>query len=600
MFRRWLNENRVQDFDFSNPLFPRGSDREFWASKSRKRYIDKAEECLNNTWPQIKASDYIAFHTEGNRVRQEEPHFSRRNALINLLLGELCEYKGRFIPDIVDGLFLICEETYWGVSAHYPPFVENKLPDAQNCYIDLFAGETASTVALCYYLLYDELYDYCPDILIRTEYEMKHRILDPYLEHTDFWWMGYYYRSVNNWNPWVLSNMLTAFLLMENNPTRKYKAIHKMMYEINNIYTAYPDDGGCDEGANYWSVSGGTLFEFIYQLYVSSGEKLNFFTDKKIQKIMQYNYHTYILDGKYVNFADGAPHVPANTAAILYLYGKTADDLKMCELAKRLYRDYDAGNSSGKSRNRMLKRELQMLILADELSKKDNMTVSDGHIYPDLQIAYMRSGEWYCAAKGGHNGESHNHNDVGSFILYYGSVPVLIDPGCGIYTANTFNEHRYEIWTMQSDWHNLPKINDVSQHEGCNFRADSFDMNNGVISVSFKNAYTPDSGLTECMRKLWFKDETLNIFDKFAFEKDKNTVYEHFMIRFEPRLDGNRVVFGDYALESGTNGEISYDIRPFDGDNSLMNSWNTDKLYRIIIKYNAAKELENKITVRKA
>ena len=202
-------------------------------------------------------------------MRQERPHFSRRNALVNLLLGELCEYKGRFIPDIVDGLFLICEETYWGVSAHYPiPIKTDKLPDAQNCYIDLFAAETAATVALCYYLLYDELYDYCPDILLRVEYEMKRRILDPYLAHTDFWWMGNYH-MVNNWNPWVISNMLTAFLLMENNPTRKYKAIRKMIYEINNIYTVYPDDGGCDEGVNYWSVSAGTLFEFIYQLYVS-------------------------------------------------------------------------------------------------------------------------------------------------------------------------------------------------------------------------------------------------------------------------------------------------------------------------------------------
>ena len=313
---------------------------------------------------------------------------------------------------------------------------------------------------------------------------------------------------------------------------------------------------------------------------------------------MQYIYHTYIADGKYVNFADGSPRVPTNTAALLYLYGKTAGDLKMCELAKRLYRDYDAENLGAESRDSYVKRELQMLIFADELSQNDNMTILDSHIYPDLQIAYMRSGEWYCAAKGGHNGENHNHNDVGSFMLYHGATPVLLDPGCGVYTANTFNEHRYEIWTMQSDWHNLPKVNGVSQHVGCIFCADSFYMNNGMISVSFKNAYTPDSGLAECTRKLWFKDGILNIFDKFAFEKDENTVYEHFMIRPEPKIEGNRVIFEDYVLECDTNGEISYDIRPFDGDDKLMDSWKTDKLYRIIIKYKATKELENKITVR--
>ncbi len=601
MFRKWLQENRIEDFNFCSPLFPKGSDREFWETKSNKKYIDEAIKYLNNEWPNIKASDYMAFHINGNRLRQENPHFLRRHALVSLLLGELCEYNGRFIPDITDGLFLICEETYWGLSAHYPAYFETyKLPDTKNCYIDLFAGETASTVALCYYLFYDELYDYCPDILTRIEYEMKRRILDPYLEHTDFWWMGYS-GSVNNWNPWVLSNMLTAFLLMENNPATKYKAIRKMMYEINNIYTAYPDDGGCDEGANYWELSGGTLFEFIYQLYISSGKKLNLFNDKKIQKIMQYNYHTYIADGKYVNFADGTPHVTSSSiAALLYLYGKVADDLKMCELAKRLYKDYIAGNLDvEQNRASYTKRRIQMLILADKLSEKDNMTVIDKHIYPHLQVAYMRSGEWYCAAKGGHNSESHNHNDVGSFMLYYGAVPVLMDPGCGVYTANTFNEHRYEIWTMQSDWHNLPKINGVSQHEGFDFRADSFEMNDNIIRISFKNAYTADSGLTECTRKLLLKNNTLNISDNFVFEKDANTVYEHFIIKFEPEIDGNKAVFGDYVLECDKDVEISYDIKLFDGDSKLINSWNTDKLYRIIIKYDASKELENKITIRK-
>lgn len=599
MFRKWLKKNRIEDYDFSAPLFPRGSDREFWGAKSKKSHIENAEKYLNYSWPLIKASDYIAFRTEGDRMRQETPSFARRGALTNLLLGELCEYKGRFIPDIVDGLFLICEETFWGISAHYPISGEtDKLPDAKECYIDLFAGETAAALSLCYYLLYDELYDYCPEILPRIEYEMKRRILDPYLAHTDFWWMGYN-RAVNNWNPWIISNVLTAFLLMEQSSARKYKALRKMMYEINNIYTAYPEDGGCDEGPNYWTVSGGTLFEFIYQLYAASGEKLNFLTDEKIQKIMQYEYFTYIADGRYVNFADGNPIVPANTAALLYQYGKTVNDAKMCELAKRLYKDYHADSLDAKKRSSYVKRELHMLIFADELSESDCMTASDSYIYPHMQAAYMRQDKWFCAVKGGHNGERHNHNDVGSFLLYDGAVPVLLDPGCGTYTANTFNEHRYEIWTMQSAWHNLPDINGISQHDGSDFCADFFDMQNGVISVSFQNAY-PLCGLKECTRKLWFEGGALHICDKFAFEKGENTVSEHFMTKSEPKIYANKVVFGDYVLECGENDGISYDVMPFDGDKKLINAWQTDRLFRITVTYHATRELENKIIVRKS
>ena len=42
---------------------------------------------------------------------------------------------------------------------------------------------------------------------------------------------------------------------------------------------------------------------------------------------------------------------------------------------------------------------------------------------------------FYVAAKGGHNAESHNHNDVGSFIVYADGYPALIDVGVEAYTA---------------------------------------------------------------------------------------------------------------------------------------------------------------------
>ncbi|MCG8499689.1 MAG: heparinase II/III-family protein, partial [Firmicutes bacterium] len=62
---------------------------------------------------------------------------------------------------------------------------------------------------------------------------------------------------------------------------------------------------------------------------------------------------------------------------------------------------------------------------------------------------------FFFAAKGGYNDKSHNHNDVGNFVLYYNGYPVFIDVGVGTYTAKTFSNKRYEIWTMQSEYHNL-------------------------------------------------------------------------------------------------------------------------------------------------
>ena len=53
---------------------------------------------------------------------------------------------------------------------------------------------------------------------------------------------------------------------------------------------------------------------------------------------------------------------------------------------------------------------------------------------PETQVMVARAqggstAGLYLAAKGGHNAESHNHNDVGHFIVYADGRPVLIDIG---------------------------------------------------------------------------------------------------------------------------------------------------------------------------
>ncbi len=82
----------------------------------------------------------------------------------------------------------------------------------------------------------------------------------------------------------------------------------------------------------------------------------------------------------------------------------------------------------------------------------------------------------YLAAQGGHNAESHNHNDVGNFIVYADGEPAIIDVGVETYTAKTFSAQRYEIWTMQSAYHNLPTVNGVMQGAGRQFEARDVDV----------------------------------------------------------------------------------------------------------------------------
>ena len=178
LFNKWLKENNISGFDFSGKPFPPAADREFWDEKADPEIIENGEKFLNYRWPIIRATQYMEFVKSGDRLSQETPSFARRRALAALLFAEVLEYKGRFLNDIVDGIFVICEETFWGVSAH--AFLNEKklIPSETEDFIDLFAAETAELLSVTHYLLKSELEEFCPDILRRIEEEIEKTILN--------------------------------------------------------------------------------------------------------------------------------------------------------------------------------------------------------------------------------------------------------------------------------------------------------------------------------------------------------------------------------------------------------------------------------------
>ena len=58
------------------------------------------------------------FARTGNRRRYEGPYFERRSALGRLVLAECVEGSGRFLDDIINGVWAICEESTWVISGH--------------------------------------------------------------------------------------------------------------------------------------------------------------------------------------------------------------------------------------------------------------------------------------------------------------------------------------------------------------------------------------------------------------------------------------------------------------------------------------------------
>ena len=132
----------------------------------------------------MPAVRFMDFKRNGNRSEFEKLHFKRREVLASLVLAEYMEGKGRFLDQVINGIWAICEETFWGVSAHnstsrYP---KAPLPDVNEPIIDLFAGETAGLLSWTYYLLKSRLDNITPLICERIETEIKGGFLIPILK----------------------------------------------------------------------------------------------------------------------------------------------------------------------------------------------------------------------------------------------------------------------------------------------------------------------------------------------------------------------------------------------------------------------------------
>ncbi len=495
--------------------FPTASDRDGWESilpSIRKAHTTRGDALLGYDWPSLPATLFLDYVRTGTRKNYERESFARRNALRDLVVAECLTGEGRFLDDIVNGVWTICEETYWGVPAHIGvQKAGTDLPDIDEPTVDLFAAETVSLLAWTHYLLGDRLDTVSPMVRPRIVAEADRKILTPCLERDDFWWMGFGARGVNNWNPWCNSNWLTTTLLLEEDEERRLQTVSKIIRSLDNFVDPYPKDGGCDEGPGYWGRAGASLFDCLELLLSATDWAINLYDEPLIRNIGSFIYRVQISGRYFINFAD-APATVSPSAPLVYHFGCRTGDPNIQSLGAWAARDqglFDKGLSDS------IGCQLPALFIARKI--QDAETVAQPlprDVWMDeIQVMVARDSAGtdrglFVAAKGGHNSESHNHNDVGNLVIYRDGRPVLIDAGVETYSRETFGPNRYGIWTMQSAYHNLPTINGVMQSPGREFAArdaaHTADVESAAFSLDIAGAYPPDAGV-----KVWRRRVTL-------------------------------------------------------------------------------------------
>lgn len=523
-----LNQKWVQ--------YPPYADRSEWnklMGKNKDIFISEGEKYLDYQWQVVKATDYLEYSKTGNRTGMETVYNANLNAISTLFIAELAEGKGRFIDQIINGVFYTCEMTSWSISAHLSlQRVRGSFPDYTDQVIELVSGDVGAMFSWIYYFLNKEFDQINPLISKRISHEIDTRILTPYLNEDRFWWMAVNVDAnngfVNNWNPWCNSNVLQCFLLMENDPDRLAKGVYKTMVSVDKFINYTNEDGACEEGPSYWGHAAGKLYDYLQLLYDGTGGKVSLFAEPMIKNMGEYISRSYVGDGWVVNFADASAKEKLNPY-LIYRFGNMLNSSEMKQFASYLNTNFPQKISPARD----LYRTLESIYLESDISKYKSIHTNPSFTwYPETEFCYIKQGQLFLAVKGGYNDESHNHNDIGTFSLYVDNEPVFIDAGVGTYSKKTFSDERYTIWTMQSDYHNLPRINGYSQSYGKQYRSKNarVDKKKNTISLDISNAYPVDAGINEWIRTYRIKDNDLYVEDHFDITDPKKENQLNFMV----------------------------------------------------------------------
>jgi hypothetical protein len=519
------------------------------------------------------------------------------------LLAECIEAKGEYLDEIINAVWLICEESTWVIPAHLNRknrMTEDEqlreLPDVTGAvYIDLFAAETGALISWVYYFLSEAIAARAPQVKRRMELEMERRLLAPYLEHNDYQWMGLDHPDpVNNWNPWINSNMLIAYLVFASVFTAYTEGAAKTIRSINRFIYFYAGDGGCDEGPGYFNRAGASLIDYIEELGQITDVSY-FYREEKIRCMVSYIYKVYIGNDYYVNYADASPSV-STAVDLLDRAGKNTgnDTLRNFAAYIRANRFYtpDIVLNSGFSLYRQLADLFTAKPDAAGAGRAALFKAPETSWFEGIQVLTARDSAdttkgFFFSAKGGHNGESHNHNDIGNFLLYCRGKPILVDAGVEEYTKFTFNEKRYTLWTMRSCYHNTPDINGREQSPGTEHRAtDVVYSNSGNrtrFSLDLTLAYPAGAALRSYKRELVFtRGEGLTLTDSYTLREWKAPLVLNFLCYDRPDVRDGRVVLG---------GAVGMDFTPalFEAsveeialtDAKMRNDWQKESLFRL-------------------
>jgi hypothetical protein len=423
--------------------------------------VKRAAKVLETPIPDCPDALYLEFSSNGNRTGYEKPYHRRAADLGVLLLAECLENKGRFLGRIATQMETIAEERSWTMPAH-----DSSLSNFNGTRLTIDLGSANRALVLAYAINWLE--GKLPEAAVaKVRDELKRRVFDLYLAayrdaakdrkngvHGN-WWMFTY----NNWNAVCNSCVIRAALAVIESRQVRAQFVESAERTTVPFLSGFTADGYCSEGMGYWNYGFGHHLQLGLALRQATGGEVDIFKDQKNPAVMRYGYAYALERGVSPYFADGGGNVDIVNLCLGRQVWPELADAKIANTPV-LYGSYEvvALRAFGQEEG-----------LPPAQAQKTGLPTRT--FFADAQVLISRpepdsGGKLYVAMKGGHNGEMHNHNDVGSYYLLYDGVAMSGDPGGEIYTRRTFSKDRYVSKMLNSYGHPVPVLGGELQETG--------------------------------------------------------------------------------------------------------------------------------------
>jgi len=455
-----------------------------------------AREHRDDPVPELPASIYLEYERTGQRPGYEAAYRDRTRRLSEFALAECFDREGDFLDPLLDHAWAVCEQTTWTLPAHLGGADACEgLPvpaEASGRTLALRTASVARTLSAVDGVLGDRLH---PALRERIRHEVERQVFEPFLEG-EHWWDE---PPTNNWNAVCNANTLVAALYLAD-PDRAGRIAAEAARSMRDYLADFDPDGATAEGVGYWNYGFGNYVVAAAELEAHTDGEYSLLEPPVVPEIARFPLRVRLSEGRYPAFSDAHEATRPSAATACYL-GERLDEPGLAALGRQAFAAGDGVSGDFVS----ALRTLQGVAAAPEgeVPTPPRRAWFGGHQWWVARAAPDDPDGLVVAVKGGNNGESHNHNDVGTFVVHAARESSITDPGVQTYTDEYFGERRYEFLAPRSLSHPVAHPG-VEQAAGSEHAARVVDRTGGddeeSLTLDLAGCYPDEAGLERLER----------------------------------------------------------------------------------------------------